>query len=289
VPALRLGTRRSRLALLQSEWVAERLRAARPDLRVELVPIVTAGDRARDQSPIPAGGKGVFVREIEEALLAGRVDLAVHSAKDLPSELPRGLSLACVPARADPRDCLVGRSLDALPPGAAVGTGSPRRQAQILRLRRDLRVVPLRGNVDTRVRRAAGGEGCDAAILAVAGLERLGMAGSIAQVFDPEDFLPAPCQGALAVEGRDGDPLLRLLGPVSDPAAEAEVRAERAFLRALGGGCAAPVAALARVDGARLTMDGLVVAGGEARRGRVEGRTADAEALGERLAARVRG
>lgn len=286
--SLRLGTRRSRLALAQTEWVAGRLRAAWPDLRVEQVPLVTEGDRSQERNPALAGGKGVFVREIEAALLAGSIDLAVHSAKDLPTDLPAGLALLCVPARADPRDCLVGRQLAHLPRGAAVGSGSPRRALQLLRLRPDLRVLPMRGNVDSRVAKVEAGGEYDAALLAVSGLTRLGLAAAIAEALEPESFLPAPAQGALAVEGRAGDPaLVRLLAPLADPAAAAEVAAERAFLRGLGGGCAAPAAALARAGADDLTLDGLYVAGDDWRRERLSGPRAQAEAIGRRLAERL--
>jgi hydroxymethylbilane synthase len=244
--ALRLGTRRSLLARTQSEGVAGALRE-RAGVAVELVEVVTRGDVSR--APLSTiGGTGVFVSALREALHEGRVDLAVHSLKDLPTAPAAGLALAAVPVREDPRDVLVARGgarLADLPAGARVGTGSPRRAAQLRWLRPDLRVVDVRGNVDTRLRLVFDGQ-LDAVVLARSGLLRLGRAGEVTQVLDPEEILPAPGQGALAVECRADDAAtLAACAVLDDAATRAAVTAERALLRALEAGCTAPVGALA--------------------------------------------
>jgi hydroxymethylbilane synthase len=248
-PALRLATRGSALALAQSRLVVDGLRAAWPERRVELVPVVTEGDRRRDVPAAALGGKGIFTAAVQQAVLDGRADLAVHSAKDLPAAQVPGLVLAAVPRRDDPRDVLVGRhrltGLDDLAPGARVGTGSPRRVALLRFLRPDLELVPIRGNVDSRVRRVHGGE-LDAVVLAAAGLRRLGLAVEAAVPLDPETFTPAPGQGALAVEAREDDTdALGLLGALTDRPSRVALRAERSFLRRLGGSCTLPAGALA--------------------------------------------
>ncbi len=243
----RVGTRRSALALVQARAVAEWLRARAGDA-VELVEVTTTGDRLREQNPAAGGGRGVFVKQLDAALLDGRVDLCVHSAKDVPPEIPEGLCIAAFPARGDPRDALVapcGWTLASMPEGARVGTGSPRRALQLLRRRPDVRVLPLRGNVDSRLARQAAGD-FDALVLAAAGLERLGAAGAAAERIDSEVMVPAAGQGALAVETRaDAAGLLALLAPLDDLPTAAAVLAERAVLAALGGGCSAPAGALA--------------------------------------------
>ncbi len=253
---LRLGTRGSALALAQSGAVADALRAA-TGREVELVEIVTAGDRS--SLPVQRLGQGVFVSALRDALLAKEIDVAVHSYKDLPSAPADGLSVAAVPRRADPRDALVardGRTLAQLPPGATVGTGAVRRIAQLNALGKDLKVVPIRGNVDTRLRRVrAGREGgratdgeLDAVVLASAGLARLGRLAEVTELLDPELMLPAPAQGALAVECRTEDEeLVGILGMLDHGTTRAAVTAERALLAALEAGCSAPVAALATV------------------------------------------
>ena len=277
---VRIATRTSPLALAQARLVAarveERLRA-----KTELVPLQTSGDRLA--GPLQArGGKGLFVKEIEEALLAGRADLAVHSAKDLPARSAAGLVLAAVPEREDPRDALVCRSetgsLAGLRPGARVGTGSARRAAQLLALRPDLEVVALRGNVETRLRKLES-QGLDAVVLACAGLVRLGLAGRIAERIAPEVLLPAVGQGALALQTREGDPLAAALGALDDPRAAAEFAAERAFLVRLEGDCNVPLAALAEPTGdGRLRLRGLVAASDGRRIARGEGEAPLAEA-----------
>jgi hydroxymethylbilane synthase len=246
---VKLGTRGSALARWQADWVRGRLAAL--GVAVEIVVITTRGDAEVDRPLHELEGKGFFTKEIEDALLAGRIDVAVHSLKDLPTQLPTGLALGAVPARHDPRDALVGGTrLSDLPQGARIGTSSLRRVTQLRYLRPDLHVVPLRGNVPTRVRKALAGEGCDAALLALAGLERLSL-GDRAAPIDPLDVMPAPGQGALGLEIRVDDvPTRDALRPLGDAASARAVAAERAVLAALGGGCQAPVAAW--VDGERL-------------------------------------
>jgi hydroxymethylbilane synthase len=239
----RVGTRGSRLALVQTGWLVDQLRRAAPGTEWELVEITTEGDR----SASAIRGDGAFVKEIQRALAEGRIDLAVHSLKDLPTEPVGGLVVAAIPERADPRDALVGTRLGSLAPGARVGTGSPRRSAQVRRLRPDVEVVFLRGNVPTRVAKVRDGQ-LDAAILAAAGLARLGFEPD--QVFEPGEILPAPGQGALAVEVRVTDEdVAGTVSAVDDPATRAAVVAERAVLRELGGGCMLPVATLGAVGG----------------------------------------
>lgn len=258
---IRVGTRGSLLARTQSEWVAARLRAR--GLVVDLLTISTRGD-ARDDVPIVGiGGDGVFVRELERALLEGRIDAAVHSLKDLPTAETEGLEIACVPARETPFDAFVGRghaTLESLPAGAVVGTSSIRRVMQLRALRDDLVVRGVRGNVDTRLRRLDDGE-YEGLILAGAGLRRLGLAHRISQLLEPDAFWPAIGQGALAVQIRADDPTLRgVLGPLDDPATHAAVRAERSCLAALAGGCLAPIGGLAsRVEGNRLQLGACVL------------------------------
>ncbi len=286
-----IGTRGSALALAQSEAVAAALRGLRPGLGVRLERIRTAGDRLAEASLGPAGGKGLFVKEIEEALLDGRIDLAVHSLKDLPAELPAGLALGAFPPREDPRDVLVSRSgaaLDALPEGAGVGTSSLRRQAQLLALRADLKVVPLRGNVDTRLRKLDAGE-MDAIILAAAGLRRLGLEARATEFLPPDRMVPAIGQGALAIEVRERD-LAGEVGaavlPLDHADTRAAVLAERAFLRRLGGDCQTPLAAHARVARGRISLQAVVASADGARivRGEMGGPAADGPALGAALA-----
>jgi hydroxymethylbilane synthase len=256
---LRLGTRASALARWQAEWVAAELR--RRGIDVELTPIVTDGDR-RPEAIETLGGVGVFTKELQLALLDGRIDLAVHSLKDLPTVAAPGLRLAAVPERASPADVLVsasGQSLAELPLGAAIGTGSPRRRAQLLRYRRDLTMKDIRGNVDTRVRKLRQGD-YDGLVLAEAGLRRLGLAGQITETLPFEIVLPAAAQGALGLETRAADEAAyRLAVELDHPPSRAAVLAERALLAAVGGGCTAPVAALARVVGDRLTLTGRIL------------------------------
>ena len=257
---VRIGTRGSTLAVWQAGWVKQRLEAHWPDLRVELVPITTSGDRIQHVSLARIGGKGLFVKEIEQALLAGRVDLAVHSVKDLPAELPPGLGLSTIPEREDPRDVLIsagGSSLADLPEGTRVGTSSLRRQALLLHLRPDLRIEVLRGNVETRLRRQLEGR-VDATILAAAGLKRLSLRLKNGVPLDAEEFLPAIGQGALGIEIRAGDEVAALLAPLHHPETAWAVEAERAFLSGMGGSCRTPLAARATVANGSLRLAALV-------------------------------
>ena len=251
-----IGSRGSALALVQAEWVAARLRAAHPGLEVAIETIATTGDRILDVPLAKIGDKGLFTKELETALLDGRVDLAVHSAKDLPTVLPGGLALAALTHRDDARDAFVAATGDrptgpaCLRSGARVGSSSLRRRSQLLALRPDLRLVDLRGNVETRLRKLAD-EGLDGTVLAAAGLSRLGRAGLAAFVFDYDQMLPAVGQGALAVEARAGDErVAALVARLDDRPTALAVRAERALLRALEGGCQIPIGAYAEVRGA---------------------------------------
>lgn len=260
---LRVGTRGSLLARTQTGMVVERLQAANPQVTIEIQIIQTTGDVQRDVPFAQVGTKGMFVKEIEQALLDGTIDVGVHSLKDMPSELPEGLELACVPAREDPLDALLSRgglTFARLPLHAVVGTSSLRRKAQLHALRPDLRVEELRGNLDTRMRKLDAGH-YDAILLAVAGLNRLGLGERITERLAPDICVPAAGQGALALETRCGDAeTLSLLQAVHDPISAATVTAERAFLAALGGGCSIPAGALASVQGTRLHLIGLIAA-----------------------------
>jgi len=257
---IRVGTRASTLALRQAEWVARELRRVRSDLSVELVRIRTSGDRILDRSLAEIGGKGLFVKEIEEALLDGRIDLAVHSMKDVPVAVAAGLCLAAVPAREDPSDVLVAHSpggLSGLRVGARIGTASLRRAAFVRHARQDLEVVALRGNVDTRVAKWRSGE-VDALVLAAAGLSRLGLRIPQAQTLSRSEMLPAIGQGALAVETRTEGAWRQLAGVLDDADAHAAVLAERAFLRGMGGDCTTPIAAHALVSAQEVELSAAV-------------------------------
>jgi len=287
-----LGTRGSALALWQAREVARQLRAAHPGLEVREQIIVTTGDRGQSGPPTLVEGKGAWVAEIEAALRSGTIDLAVHSLKDVPAELADGLALVAIPARADPRDALVSRSgagIDALPPGSRVGTSSLRRVCQLRAARRDLQIEILRGNVDTRLRKVSEGI-VDAAVLACAGLDRLGFSARIAERIPITRMLPAIGQGALAIEARRDDArVVRLCRALADAEAEATVAAERALLAALGVGCRTPVAGHAILEGERLTISGLVGRpdATEILTETVTGSATQAASLGAELAARL--
>jgi hydroxymethylbilane synthase len=286
-PVLRVGTRGSQLALAQAEWIRRRLEAATPGLRAELVVIRTSGDRIADVPLHQVGGKGLFVKELEAALLDGSIDAAVHSLKDVPGELAPGLLIAAVPAREDPRDVVVTRGpggLAALPPGARAGTSSPRRAAWLRALHPGLQVVDLRGNVDTRLAKLARGE-VDAVVLAAAGLNRLGAAPPHAAPCDPREFLPAVGQGALALECAPG-PAVERLRAVEDPPTRQAVDAERAFLTAVGGTCVTPLAGHAEIAGDRLTLRAAILQpdGSRIVRGERTGTAGDGARLGAELA-----
>jgi len=285
-----IATRRSALALWQAEHVAERLREA-TGRQVELLTLVTTGDKILDVPLARVGGKGLFVKEIEEALLDGRADLAVHSLKDVPTFFPPGLVLGAITEREDPRDALCAPrhgALDALPSGARVGTSSLRRRAQLLALRPDLEVVDVRGNVQTRLSKTDGD--VDAVILAYAGLKRLGLQERVTEVLPIARSLPAIGQGALAIEIREGDAeMIEAMRALEHDATRAAVTAERALLATLEGGCQVPIAGHATVEGDRVSLQGLVASleGATVLRVTEEGPVAEAEAIGVRAARRL--
>ena len=291
---LRIATRRSPLALWQAEHVAGALRERNPELAVELVAMRTSGDRMLDAPLAKVGGKGLFIKELEHALFDGRADIAVHSMKDVPVELPPGLHLPVIMARADPRDALVSTrfgGLGALPEGASVGTSSLRRRCQLAAHRPDLRIENLRGGVDTRLRRLDDGD-FDAIVLAVSGLERGGHGARVAEALDVATMLPAAGQGALGVECRRGDTRVEaLIAPLACPRTTSCVLSERAFNRRLEGGCQVPIAAYATLDGAALNLRGLVASldGAKVLRGQVRGDAEQAEGLGAEAADAVLG
>jgi hydroxymethylbilane synthase len=292
-----IGSRGSKLALWQAEWTKARLEELHPTTKVSIEIIKTSGDLEQRAPLAVIGGKGVFTKELEEALLDGRIDLAVHSLKDLPTQLPDKLSIAAITEREDTRDALVLRagltvdepSIENLPEGLVVGTSSMRRLSQLKFQRPDLIIKDIRGNVDTRLRKLDAGE-YDLIILASAGLRRLGLAERISAPIEVKDMLPAVGQGALGIESRSGDAETNsLLAPLNHQETRAACRAERALLRALGGGCQLPIAGHAVVSGDRLHLEGLVAepSGATIIRDSVEGATSDAEALGNELAERL--
>lgn len=309
-----IGTRGSKLALWQAEWIKSELQRLNPDLNIELNKIKTTGDKILDVPLANVGGKGLFVKEIEEALLRKEADLAVHSMKDVPTDFPEGLHLAVICKREDPRDAFISqvksekfkvKSFKDLPKGATVGTSSLRRSCQLLNIRPDLKIVQLRGNLDTRLRKLNEGQ-FDAIILAAAGVKRLGWTQRITEILSPELSLPAIGQGAIGIECRIDDKFINdLIAPLNHKETSVCVRAERACLRKLEGGCQVPIAALARIEyriqntehrqkGAcnlesglcLLVMDGLVgsVSGDRIIKGHITGNPQDAEALGIKLA-----
>jgi hydroxymethylbilane synthase len=286
---LRIGTRGSRLALFQANWVKEKLEKAHSRLRVTLVKIKTTGDKIQDAPLAKIGGKGLFVKEIEEALLAKRIDLAVHSIKDIPTEFPQGLHLSAITKREDPRDAFIsgeGIPLKDLLKGAKIGTSSLRRQAQLLHFRGDLQLIPLRGNLDTRLKKLKT-LGLDGIVLACAGLKRLGLDEKITEILSTDISLPAIGQGALGIETRVGDEEVEeSIGFLNDPDSSIAITAERAFLKRLGGGCQVPIAAFGRIVDSILQIDGLVgtIDGKRLIRHRMEGPIKQAESLGIELA-----
>ena len=285
---IRIGTRSSILAICQANWVKARLEELHPGIGVTLVQIKTEGDRI--EVPLfQLGGKGLFVKDIEEALLRGEVDLAVHSAKDLPAVIPEELTLTAFPAREDPRDALISRNgipWKKFPRGGKIGTSSPRRKAQLLHLRTDLQIFPLRGNLDTRVRKFAT-ENLDGVILASAGLRRMGWESKASDYFDPEVMIPAIGQGILAIETHEGNSRVReWVADLNHLPTALELETERAFLKRLGGGCQIPIAGLARVMGDQIRMVGLIASseGDRIVRGEKSGTVRQAENLGRQLA-----
>ena len=307
-PRLRIATRKSQLALWQAEHVAALLRSAHPELQIELVPLLTQGDRIQDRSLAAIGGKGLFIKELEVALENLRADIAVHSMKDVPAELPHGLIIGAVLKRADPLDALVTTSgitrLEDLPRGAVVGTSSLRRQAQIRALRPDLRIEPMRGNVDTRLRKldaaqesdsSAGtggiaGTRMDAIVLACAGLIRLGLGSRITARLDPKVCLPAVTQGVIGIECRQNDSrTVEILRPLEHAATRKVMDAERAFAARLGGSCQSPIAAYAELEGERISLRGLVAEpdGSRLLHDTLTGSAEHPAALGRQLAERI--
>ena len=307
---LRIATRKSQLALWQAEHVSALLRAAHPGVEIELVPLLTQGDRIQDRTLAAIGGKGLFIKELEVALEDLRADIAVHSMKDVPADLPHGLIIGAVLKRADPRDALVTTSgiarLENLPHGAVVGTSSLRRQAQIRALRPDLSIESLRGNVDTRLRKLDAGQesGCkhgggatttsgkrmDAIVLACAGLIRLGLESRITARLDPKVCLPAVTQGVIGIECRKSDSsTVKFLRALEDPGTRKVMDAERAFAARLGGSCQSPIAAYAELDADRITLRGLVAEpdGSRLLRDAVSGSAENPAALGRQLAERI--
>jgi hydroxymethylbilane synthase len=284
---LRIGTRGSKLALIQTNLVADALVAAHPGLDIELVTITTHGDADQQSSLSTGEGQGWFTSAIQQALSQAEIDLAVHSYKDLPTRRPPGLMIGAVPVREDPRDALVsanGQSLRGLPDGAVVGTSSPRREAQLRELRPDIVLKPIRGNVDTRIAKVDGGD-YDATVLALAGLRRMGLAGRANHVFGFEEMLPSPAQGALAIECRVTDRETRdLLAAIDDAETRAAVTAERSFLATIDAGCSFPAGAHAEQFGTTLKLSALVANNGRIVRSKMAGQVGTAAGLGKALA-----
>ena len=288
---VKIGTRGSKLALYQSEIVQSKLKASFPSLECEFVKIRTKGDIIQ-RGAIDSIGPGIFTREIEEALLSGEIDLAVHSAKDLATELPEGLEIGAVLMREDPRDCLVareGKTLKELPRGAKIGTSSLRRRAQVKRLRPDLETLELRGNVDTRLRKVKEGE-YDGIVIAHAGLKRLGLGDAVTEVFEEDYFLPQAGQGALAIEIRKGNQEIKeLVKSVNHEPAFIQVSAERSFLRRLEGGCQIPAGVTSKLEANKLTLKGAIFSleGDRVVMDAIAGSVSEAEKLGRDLAEKL--
>ncbi len=283
---IRIGTRGSKLALRQSAWAHKRITERYPGLVIEVVRIRTTGDKITDVPLATVGGKGLFVKEIEEALLRGEIDIAVHSMKDVPTELPSGLHLGAITERENPQDVLVSRKargLEELPPGAKIGTSSLRRKAQLLAINPQWEIVPLRGNLDTRIRRLET-EGLDGVILAAAGVRRMGLEERITEYLSLDAMLPAVGQGALGIECRREGAINELIAFLRHHASAMAVEGERAFLRRLGGGCQVPIAAYGKVGEDRLLLRGLVARLDGSHLFRAEAQGDDPEAVGRQLA-----
>jgi hydroxymethylbilane synthase len=291
---LKIGTRGSSLAVTQSEWIRHSIESRHPDISVELVRIKTKGDKIIDSPLSRIGGKGLFVKEIEDALLRKDVDLAVHSIKDVPAELPAGLCLAIFPEREDPRDAFISKeyaSLSDLPKGASIGTGSLRRSSQILNMRPDLRIISLRGNVDTRLKKLEM-DNLNAVILAAAGLNRLGLSSTITQLLSIDTLMPAIGQGALGLESREEDDrILEILSFLNHRPTELAVRAERAFLKRLEGGCQVPIAGFGIMEGRSIILKGMVAEldGSRIIKNEITGSDSQPEELGFTLAEKLLG
>lgn len=287
-----IGTRGSKLALWQANWVKGEIEKNHPELTVTLSIIKTKGDKILDVPLAKVGGKGLFVKEIEDALLSGAIDLAIHSMKDVPSEIPEGLCIGAVPVRENPRDAILSKNhkkLTDLPENARVGTSSLRRSSQIRKIRPDLEIVPLRGNIDTRLRKLDEGE-FDAIVLAAAGVRRLGFEERISEILDPDQVLPSVGQGALCIEIRQNDPRIEsIVKPMDHRDTNTVVTGERAFLHRLEGGCQIPIAAHGTVDGEEFTLTGLVadLSGETIIKETIAGPRKDSEVLGVALADRL--
>lgn len=286
---IKIGTRGSKLALTQTNFVAEKIKKIMPEAEIEICVIKTSGDIMQDVSLLTIGGQGVFVKEIEEALLANKIDLAVHSMKDVPGETPEELMFGAILPREDVRDVLVSRNnikMEFMPKGAKIGTGSQRRGAQIKVILPDVNIVPLRGNIDTRLNKIET-ENLTGVILAAAGMKRMGLAEKITQFLPVETMLPAVGQGALGLQIRKTDfDLAKVCAGLNDAKTATEVTAERSFLRALGGGCRLPIAALGKLDGQMLVLEGMLAApnGSTMIREKINGTIKDAEEMGKKLA-----
>ena len=285
----KIGTRGSKLALIQTNFVADILKIIIPQATIDIRIIKTSGDIMQDVSLLKIGGQGVFVKEIEDALLSKKIDLAVHSMKDVPGEIPEELMFAAILPREDVRDVLVARDnikMEFMPKGAKIGTGSQRRGAQIKALLPDVNIVPLRGNIDTRLKKIET-ENLTGVILAAAGMKRMGLTEKITQFLPVETMLPAVGQGALGLQIRKADAeLVKICARMNDAATAAEVTAERSFLRGLGGGCLLPIAALGKLDGQKLSLEGMLAApnGTTVIREKISGTIKDAEEMGKKLA-----
>jgi len=286
---IKIGTRGSKLALTQTNFVADKIKKLMPEAEIEICVIKTSGDIMQDVSLLTIGGQGVFVKELEEALLSCKIDLAVHSMKDVPGETPEELMFAAILPREDVRDVLVSRNnikMEFMPRGAKIGTGSQRRGAQIKAILPDINIVSLRGNIDTRLKKIET-ENLMGVILAAAGMKRMGLAERITQFLPVETMLPAVGQGALGLQIRKSDTdLAKACTDLNDAKTAAEVTAERSYLRALGGGCRLPIAALGKLDGKMLTLEGMLAApnGSAMIREKIGGTQEEAEALGKKLA-----
>ena len=286
---IRIGTRKSKLALWQANYIADRLKKHYPGIQVELIKIVTKGDKILDVPLAKVGGKGLFVKEIEEAMLRNEIDIAVHSLKDVPTYFPEGLGLVAITEREDPRDAFLSvkySSIDQMPEGSVLGTSSLRRKAQIIQKRKDLKIEDLRGNVDTRIRKLEEGQ-YDGIILAYAGLKRLGLQEKVKQIFDPEYMIPAVAQGFLGIEARlDDERTKEIVSVLNHKESEIRAKAERAFLKTLEGGCQVPLAGYSEINEGRLRITGFVsdLEGKRVFKDSVEGGIEQPEKIGIELA-----
>ncbi len=289
---IRIGTRKSKLALWQANYIADQLKKHFPDLKVELVKIVTKGDKILDVPLAKVGGKGLFVKEIEEAMLRNEIDIAVHSLKDVPTYFPEGLGLVAVTEREDPRDAFLSikyNSIDDMPEGSILGTSSLRRKAQIMMKRKDLKIEDLRGNVDTRIRKLEEGK-YDGIILAYAGLKRLGLEDKVREILQPDYMIPAVAQGFLGIEARlDDEKTIEIVSVLNHRESEIRAKAERAFLKTLEGGCQVPLAGYSEIIDGRLRITGFVsdLSGDRVFKDNLEGSFEEAENLGVKLAEKL--